>query len=265
MILATTVSRGKTKGQHGALYEINIERGSADCVYRYDQPIDFSGRGGDRGLRGIATWDNKIYVCTADEVLVLNKQYELVETLKHHLLGWLHEACISGDMLYVVSTKYDSVLGYNLTNGLWTMGIKLDEKQNFLYFEPDYVVFDVSNNWHLNSLSPDCLSGLRTTHILSDRGRKIHPLPAGTHNTRIVRDQIFYNDTAQNTVILDSKQYKFSDEYTHLRGVAFTSDNIVVGQDPASIHVLDYDLNLVKSIDIRDKKACIQSLLFVDR
>ena len=55
IILATSVVRGSQQGEsHGGIYLVDFENQAAKIMVDWnDSGIDFSGRGWDRGLRGI--------------------------------------------------------------------------------------------------------------------------------------------------------------------------------------------------------------------
>jgi len=256
MIYCTTVYRGITQGRHGILYEVDMKTGEYKVLLDYDDEIDYSGRGGDRGLRGIARINDNLYVCTSKSVLKLDLTGNILNRLEHPYLGWLHEIAIDRTGFSVVSTMYDSILHYNIAENTWDSIIHVNENGDLQYF-PYAVELMPSNKWHLNSISEHTISGLRLPFILPD---KIE-IPADTHNTRIINGKLFYNDTKRNTIVFGDKSYIFKD-HTFLRGVSFTKNRIIIGQCPASLYVFDYNLNLINSINLcPDENVSIQSIL----
>ena len=63
-VLASSVVRGAQFGEsHGGLYLVDLHTGSAEPKLDWSRAdIDFQGRGGDRGLRGIAFYGERILV-----------------------------------------------------------------------------------------------------------------------------------------------------------------------------------------------------------
>ena len=256
MIYCTTVYRGITQGRHGILYEVNIETGEYKVLLDYDDEIDYSGRGGDRGLRGIVKINDNLYVCASKSVLKLDLKGNILDRLEHQYLGWLHEAVADDTGFSVVSTMYDSILHYNIAKESWDYIVHVSQEGNLQYL-PDDIELKPNNLWHLNSISEHTISGLRLPVVLPGKMQ----IPYGTHNARIINGKIFYNDTERNTIVFSDKSYTFKD-YTFLRGAAFTENKIIVGQCPASLHVFDYELNLINSIELcLDKNVSIQSIL----
>ena len=69
-LVATSVVRGSCKGEsHGGIYIVDLEK---DRVYQpvdwNTMDIDWQGRGWDRGLRGIAFHNDRVFVVASDEL-----------------------------------------------------------------------------------------------------------------------------------------------------------------------------------------------------
>ena len=64
-LVATSVVRGSQKGQsHGGVYLIDFENQRVDQRIDWNTgDIDFTGRGWDRGLRGIEFTDKELWIC----------------------------------------------------------------------------------------------------------------------------------------------------------------------------------------------------------
>ena len=84
-LVATSVVRGSEKGQsHGGVYTIDFDSQSVEQHIDWnDGDIDFSGRGWDRGLRGIEFFENKIWIAASDELFCYSKEFELLLSLIH--------------------------------------------------------------------------------------------------------------------------------------------------------------------------------------
>ena len=69
-----------------------------------DDSIDWEGRGGDRGLRGIAFHDGLVYLAASDEVFVYDREFRRQGSFRNRYLKHCHEINVAGDRLYMAST-----------------------------------------------------------------------------------------------------------------------------------------------------------------
>ena len=76
-IVCSSVIRSVHQGEsHGGVYLVDLEPGDTTQVIDWsDDTIDWEGRGGDRGLRGIAFHDGLIYLAASDEVFVYDREF----------------------------------------------------------------------------------------------------------------------------------------------------------------------------------------------
>jgi hypothetical protein len=230
-VIASTVVRSAHQGEsHGGVYIIDLETEAVDQVISYDDPsISWEGRGGPRGLRGIAFYENEIYLAASDEVFVYTNDFRLVRSIQNEYLSHCHETHLVDDTLYLTSTGHDSVLEYDLRtrsfvkgHHVWFQGLKrhlnmmgFRETVNFLRPMPRLRTFDpnstegpqASNTCHLNSVFYESgllsVSGTRCVHLLIINDSKLTSyarLPYGTHNARPYGDGVLYNDTRNNRV-----------------------------------------------------------------
>ena len=67
-LIATSVVRGSQQGEsHGGVYLIDTRSGEIRQTIDWNtSDIDFTGRGWDRGLRGIAFHKNEVYIAASD-------------------------------------------------------------------------------------------------------------------------------------------------------------------------------------------------------
>ena len=91
-LIATSVVRGSEKGQsHGGVYLIDFQKTSTvQCIDWNDGSIDFTGRGWDRGLRGIEFYDGKIWIAASDELFCYDQKFKLVASFKNQYLSLIH-------------------------------------------------------------------------------------------------------------------------------------------------------------------------------
>jgi hypothetical protein len=115
-IIASTVVRSAHKGEdHGGVYIIDLHTETVEQVISYNEPsISWEGRGGPRGLRGIAFYEDEIYLAASDEIFVYSEDFRLLRSIQNEYLSHCHEIYLSEATLYVTSTGRDSVLEYDL-------------------------------------------------------------------------------------------------------------------------------------------------------
>ena len=123
-IIASTVVRSAHQGEsHGGVYLIDLHTETVDQVIRYDEPsISWEGRGGPRGLRGIAFYKDEIYLAASDEIFVYSKDFRFERSIRNEYLSHCHETYLADDTLYVTSTGRDSVLKYDLRTHSFVKG-----------------------------------------------------------------------------------------------------------------------------------------------
>ena len=87
--------------------------------------IDFEGRGADRGLRGIEFDGEDIYIAASDELFCYNRNFQVKKSYKNPYLKHCHEIVRKGRYLFVTSTGFDSILGFNLDTKVYDWGFRL--------------------------------------------------------------------------------------------------------------------------------------------
>lgn len=291
-LIATSVVRGSNQGEsHGGIYLINTDNG--DILQTIDwntADIDWQGRGWDRGLRGIAFHDDKIYVVASDELFVFNQKFEQVGAFKNQYLKHCHEISVFQKHLFISSTGFDSILGFNLEKQAfdWALHIKSDGTRfGAERYDPNGDDGPLQlNKLHLNSVyctpSGMFISGLRTENLLNYTGRAVGvftTLPEGIHNAQPFRDGILFNDTRSDAVRFESptdraafRVPRFPDhKLTHKnlddtrvarqgfgRGLCVLSDTLIAaGSSPSTISVYDLETKrptkaINMSMDVRN-------------
>jgi len=168
--------------------------------------IDWEGRGLDRGLRGIAFDNERVYVAASDELFAYTPDFKLIDSWRSPFLKHCHEIAVWQRNLYLTSTGYDSILGFDLDKHRfhWAMHIKT---ANFKFggerFDPMSDAGPMMlNKMHLNSVACNehgmYISGLRSGGMLHFNGSEVHmavELPPGTHNAQPFRDGVLFNDS----------------------------------------------------------------------
>jgi hypothetical protein len=238
-VIASTVVRSAHQSEsHGGVYLVDLETSSVEQTIDYDdRSINWQGRGGDRGLRGIAIYGDEVYLAANNEVFVYSKDFRLIRSIQNEYLAHCHEIYRFGDTLFITSTGYDSVLEYDLRAYRFVKGYHiqfkgLTRRLNMLGFRlnrfvdrqaievgpmPRLGIFDpesdegppASNTCHINNVFYDngvlFVSGTRCRHLLTINGQKLSSharLPFRTHNARPFRDGVLMNDTRHDRVSL---------------------------------------------------------------
>ena len=213
-LIATSVVRGSEKGQsHGGVYTIDFNSQEVEQHIDWnDGDIDFSGRGWDRGLRGIEFIDQQVWIAASDELFCYSPEFELLGSYRNEYLKHCHEISRRDHLLFLTSTGYDSVLVFNLKTLSFIWGLYLSRNgddwtgQRFDPMAKSGPPF--SNNYHINMIhvaeAGVYFSGLHTRALLrlsSDMSiTKTCSLPEGIHNARPFLEGVIFNDTKSDVI-----------------------------------------------------------------
>ena len=235
-LIATSVVRGARQGEsHGGAYLIDLDRQRVAQTLDWNKmDIEWEGRGWDRGLRGIAFDGDKVCLAASDELFLYTPSFEKIASRRNPYLKHCHEIFRYQRRLYLTSTGFDSLLGFDLDKGRFSWGLRLSydgSAFNGTPFDPNSSQGPMpGNRLHLNTVFCNSkgmfLSGLRTGGVLVFNGRTISrwaSLPQGTHNAQPYREGVLFNDTQANLVRYVSRttQWAFpvprydEDELTH--------------------------------------------------
>ena len=227
-LLATSVVRGAQQGEsHGGVYLIDFDQDVVDQKLDWNRlDIDWTGRGWDRGLRGIAFGADRateeVWIAASDELFLYRPDFTLVASYRNAYLKHCHEISLRDGMIFLTSTGYDALLGFSLASRDFTWGLSLTPGQSGMAlhsFDPRTADGPKPGNaLHLNNVVATekgiYVSGLRTPGLLRFDGRTVSvvaSLPEGTHNARPFRDGVLFNDTAADMVrfVTPSRQRTF--------------------------------------------------------
>lgn len=212
-LIATSVVRGSRQGEsHGGVYLVDLER------ERVVQPIDWNtadidwqGRGWDRGLRGIEFDGDRIFIAASDELFMYNTDFRCIGSWRSPYLKHCHEISRFERRLYLTSTGFDSILGFDLDQHCFSYGLHVTRTGDEFRAQP----FDPAGNagpipgntLHLNNVFCNTggmyIAGLRTDALLKFDGRRIAPfcsLPNGTHNARPWKNGVLFNDSQKDVL-----------------------------------------------------------------
>ena len=293
-IITSSVIRSSQQGEsHGGVYLVDLNTQEFQQVIDWnDQSISWEGRGWDRGLRGIAFYEDMIYLAASDEVFIYDQQFNIVASIRNPYLKHCHEICIDEHRLYLTSTGFDAILEYDLSagefSGAWYFVQEQGHISSVFHFNP---MSDKgpgpSMSCHINSVTANqgeidiCGTRINTLVRLGEGSiRHMVGVPYTTHNARLYGDGVLCNDTASDRVayyhqsgeLLESFPVVYYPEeelrWTHLtqdrarqafaRGLCISDQGLIIaGSSPSTISVYQHGntmplLNLQLSNDIRN-------------
>lgn len=213
IFVATSVIRGSRQGEsHGGVYLVDFE---TEKVYQpldwNTMDIDWQGRGWDRGLRGIAFDGEVVYIAASDELFAWKPDFRPIGSWRSPWLKHCHEICAYQRMLFLTSTGFDAILGFDLDRRrfVWGMHVEIGLSGPIMKrFDPSTGAGPPpGNRLHLNNVwcgdAGMFISGARTRGLLRFNGRELRywaSLPEGVHNARPFRDGVLFNDTEADVV-----------------------------------------------------------------
>ena len=304
-LVATSVVRGSRQGEsHGGVYLIDLTNERVLRTVDWDAvDIDWQGRGWDRGLRGIEFDGDRIFIAASDELFVYDQTFRQITSYRCPYLKHCHEISRYERRLYLTSTGFDAILGFDLDRNLFSWGLSVSRDKKGLRAVP----FDpesrhgppLRNELHINSIFCESramyISGLRTSGIHAYTGRHLNQvatLPDGTHNARPYRNGVLFNDTQKNVVRFVPQQGKqgvfnipvynpgllthteFDDSRVARqafgRGLCVIRDGVIAGgSSPSTVTLYDIDQmkttqSLNLSIDIRNAIHGLETWPFQD-
>ena len=291
-LIATSVVRGSNQGEsHGGVFLVNLDTDEIlQPVDWNSMDIDWRGRGWDRGLRGIEFHDDNIYIVASDELFVFDQAFNIVASHSNPYLKHCHEICRFGHHLFVTSTGFDSIIGFNLEDEVFDWGLKVATGGRIFVgarFDPCGNDGPLPmNKLHLNNVFCNqggmYISGMHAGALMQFGGKSIgvmSSLPKGVHNAQPFLDGVLFNDTQADAVRFESPTTKkafrvpryAAHKLTHTdlddsriarqgfgRGLCVLSDTLIAaGSSPSTISLYDLDtekatkaINL--SMDIRN-------------
>lgn len=287
-LIATSVVRGSQQGDsHGGVYTIDFS--SQEVSQKIDwnkSDIDFSGRGWDRGLRGIEFSKQNVYIAASDELFIYNHLFEFQKSFRNSFLKHCHEIWRKDNLLFLTSTGYDSLLVFDVVKEMYIWGLSISRENgewSAKSFDPNGANGPSFNNTlHINSVFVDdtgiYIGGLRTNALLHvDKNiviSEICSLPADVHNARPYLEGVLFNDSAADCLRYVGRdgsqsaykipQYPASEllnadlddsriaRQGFARGLCPLNDGLIaVGSSPSTISLYDFDsAELVSSVNL---------------
>lgn len=263
-VLVSTVIRSSSKGaEHGGLYVVDAETGDAEqVVSRDDTGIDFSGRGGERGLRGIEVFEGSAFCAAADTL----HEYDLGTWEKAGEYGCpalegAHEVDRHGSDLWVTSTGQNGVVLFDMRARKFQGVLGVDEEMERTRFQSARRPLPYGDAHHINSVQAVdgrgiFVAGTRTEYIYNISGngvkREAH-VGKGTHNAQLIDGEPCYNATADCYTQIGGRRLDptHGETYDHvddkvatgnwLRGLDVVGGKAVIGCSPAQVVVADIE------------------------
>ena len=229
-VVATSVVRSTEQGEsHGGVYLVDLPSGHRELLKDWDDPaISWEGRGADRGLRGIAFYDGLILLAASDELYIFDRWFNIVDSYRNPYLRHCHEIHRDNETLWLTSTGFDSVLGFDLRGGRFSIAYHVEatypnRRARRVRRPPAYSarVFDphrsdgphLGDSIHLNAVWTHegalLSSGTGLRHIVAivdSQVSRFARVPRGTHNAHPFRDGILINHTATNRIAFLSRR-----------------------------------------------------------
>jgi hypothetical protein len=213
-LIATSVVRGSQQGEsHGGVYTIDFAaRRVTQHIDWNKTDIDFTGRGWDRGLRGIEFFGGNVCIAASDELFIYDRNFAMQSSHRNPYLKHCHEICLKDHLLFLTSTGFDSLLAFDVRRERFTWGLHFAREGDGWRGQP----FDPNsasgppfgNSLHINMVHVNdsglYTSGLRTNALLHVDGKlrisETCSLPAGVHNARPFENGVIFNDTNADCV-----------------------------------------------------------------
>jgi hypothetical protein len=280
-LVTTSVVRGSHQGEsHGGVYLIDVDQHEIRQVVDWNAAnIDWQGRGWDRGLRGIAFDGDIVYIAASDELFAYTPQFKPIGSWRNPYLKHCHEIAIWERTLFLASTGFDSILGFDLDRKKFSRAMHIEAEQ----FRFRWRAYDPSkehgplmlNKLHINNVHCTSggmyITGLKTGGMLIFNGREVRmsvELPPGTHNAQPFRKGVLFNDTEANLLRYSGRGESREDRALSVpcyrdeqlrhrdldrskiarqgfaRGLAVLSDSMVAGgSSPSTVSIYDLAKN----------------------
>ncbi len=267
--------RGSRQGEsHGGVYLVDFGNDRAGRVLDWNtMGIDWQGRGWDRGLRGIEFDGETVYIAASDELFAYTPDFRLIGSWRNRYLKHCHEICRHERTLFLTSTGFDSILGFDLDTKSFSWGLQVTAVGDG--FAGQAVRSGVRDRTlALERAAPEqrllCARAACTSAVFGRRGillfngrelRRWVRLPVGAHNARPFRDGVLFNDTEADVVRFATRTAERAfpvpryppEQLTHVdaddtrvarqafgRGLCVVDDErIAVGSSPSTITLHD--------------------------
>ena len=222
-----------------------------------------------------------MFIAASNELFVYTPDFELLGSYRNPYLMHCHEIAVYHRRLYLTSTGFDAVLGFDLDDNRFCFGLNIVAVGSGYQggpFDPDSENGPSPGNLlHLNNVYCDAsglyMSGLKTGALIRFDGRtlgRVATLPKGLHNARPFGDGVLFNDTEADRVrlVLPDREVSFkvpmidAADLTHTelddsriarvgfgRGLCVIDDNLLAaGSSPSTIALHDLEAARTRGI-----------------
>lgn len=224
--IVSSVIRASQKGdEHGHIFIIDLDSEDFECVFSLaDQDINWAGRGGERGIRGIQVYGDYIYAATNNEVLIFDNNFDIRATYSCPWLGGLHEIAIDGKegILYLTSTSYNAIVSFTIRERKFLNAYHFSKNLDSVSVhdpntKPGWITrLKIKKGWaisHINNVQVDITGKVRVSGYYSDRfviisnpKDDVVKIPRGTHNPQIIYDKgqpmVIYNHSEKDRLVI---------------------------------------------------------------
>lgn len=301
-IICTSVIRSTHHGEsHGGCYIVDIENEEITQLIDWnDGSISWEGRGNERGLRGIAFFEKKIYIAASNEIFAFDSNFKIIKSYRNKYLRFCHEIFAYNNLLYLTSTGFNTILVFDLCKDRFIRGYYIEFKKlgrlnkiiKRLFQSPSSLALHIFDPEKGNGPSPEDTLHINSVYVKDNivffSGTEMNTLqyiqkdkleiygyiPYGTHNVMPYDDNIVFNDTNNNQLVIltveghyletfDIKLYNESELLMNNlpkdharqgfgRGLAITKNGLIIGgSSPATISVYKRgSKRAIKSINI---------------
>ena len=274
-IICSSVIRAANRGDsHGGIYIVDCESGENKKLLDWDKSdIDWDGRGGDRGVRGMSFYKDFLYAAAGDEVFCFDEKMGVVNSWRSPYLKHTHEVCRVGNLLYIIANLFDSILVLDMDKQEWShawhfqgehqnKAVKYDptvaggahpiDKLHLdaVYIENGVLYYCGAHMKDLRALdleTGDCIiyqDGLGHTHNARPYGGGVLFNMAFQHKTCLM--DIFKKIRWEGTTPLYKKEdMTYTDlpkehaQQGYVRGMVVNAPLVVVGNAPATINIFE--------------------------
>ena len=276
-IVCSSVIRASKRGDsHGGIYMVDLARSKYELLRDWDKPdIDWDGRGGDRGVRGMAFYNGHMLAAAGDEVFEFDRNMVVTRSWRSRWLKHTHEVALDEKrgLLYVIANIFDAILVLDINAGKWEGAFVLpkvpkpEEKARWIdaymgepaatdHLHLDSVVYDGGDRLYYGGQHIDALHwvDLKTTEIHTFQSNVPH-----SHNLQPYRDGVIYNIAAAHRTVYVSAAGERIDEWEtplyaqgdmvarpedekiavqgYTRGMVLYDEYVIVGSSPATVNV----------------------------
>jgi hypothetical protein len=224
--IVSSVIRASQKGdEHGHIFVADIEKEEFKCVFSLaDQDINWAGRGGERGIRGIQVYDDYVFAAINNELLVFDKSFDIRASYACPWVGGIHEIAVDAKegILYLTSTSYNAIVSFNIKEEKFLNAYHFSKNLDTVSIhdpntKPGWITrLKIKKGWavsHINNVQVDITGKVRVSGYYSDRFVSLYNpkddavrIPKGTHNPQIIYEKeqpvVIYNHSEKDRVVV---------------------------------------------------------------